>query len=88
MRGRRAKRIGILVLLVLALSVSLYLWTKETLTLVAWSIVGIYTLWGAFHTTYFIAGRKPPYSPSRPALRKLKFSLIVPARNEPLIERT
>ncbi|MCS7117538.1 MAG: glycosyltransferase [Thaumarchaeota archaeon] len=88
MRARRVKRIGKLAVLLLLVSVSLVLWTKTTLVVIAWAITVIYTVWGIFHTAYFLAGRHRPYVPNWPALRKLKFSIIVPARNEPIIERT
>lgn len=54
-------------------------------------LTAFYTLWGIFHLIVVAKGRSPPIEPDYESLlnnRLPKISLIIPARNEPIISRT
>jgi cellulose synthase/poly-beta-1,6-N-acetylglucosamine synthase-like glycosyltransferase len=54
----------------------------------AYTITFLYLFWGIYNMVFLVAGLREPYAPSSQTTRFLKFSLILPAVREPLIERT
>ena len=54
----------------------------------AYSLTFIYTLWGIYHIIIIIYGLRSPFNPGVNPLRHPKISLIIPARDEPILSRT
>lgn len=55
-----------------------------------YGLTGFYTMWGFYHLIVAIKGSSPPFEPDHEALLKNrlpKISLIIPARNEPILSR-
>ena len=50
-------------------------------------ITAIYTVWGVYHMVITIAGLKPPLNPDTKLNEYPKISVIIPARNEPILGR-
>lgn len=56
-----------------------------------YGLTAFYSLWGISHLIVAIRGGSPPFDPDHEALiknRLPKISLIIPARNEPILSRT
>lgn len=70
------------------LLVVLILFPRPLLLFTAYSITIIYTIWGIVHVILMINGLKKPFNPEIKLKRYPKFSLIIPARDEPLLSRT
>jgi cellulose synthase/poly-beta-1,6-N-acetylglucosamine synthase-like glycosyltransferase len=54
----------------------------------AYSLTFIYTLWGIYHIIIIIYGLRSPFNPGVNPRRHPKISLIIPARDEPILSRT
>jgi cellulose synthase/poly-beta-1,6-N-acetylglucosamine synthase-like glycosyltransferase len=55
---------------------------------IATAITAIYTVWGVYHLIITIAGIRLPFNPSTILKEYPKISVIIPARNEPILGRT
>ncbi len=84
----RKRRFYIFLGLLITAVFSFYAFTQLALTVTAYTIVFLFLFWGIYNMVFFISGLREPYNPSPYAARFLKFSLILPAVREPLIERT
>jgi glycosyltransferase XagB len=67
-------------------------YTESFLLSLIYGLTGFYVLWGFYHLAVAIkGGQHPPFEPPYEALvenRLPKISLIIPARNEPILSRT
>ncbi|MEN2975172.1 MAG: glycosyltransferase family 2 protein [Candidatus Caldarchaeales archaeon] len=66
----------------------LLLYPRQTLIVTAYGLSIIYTFWGVYHIVILIAGLKKPFDPGRNPKSYPKISLIIPARDEPILQRT
>jgi cellulose synthase/poly-beta-1,6-N-acetylglucosamine synthase-like glycosyltransferase len=87
-RFLRRRRFYVFLLLLIVVAFSFYAFTKIALTVLAYTITFLYLFWGIYNMVFFVAGLREPYAPTSQTTRFLKFSLILPAVREPLIERT
>jgi cellulose synthase/poly-beta-1,6-N-acetylglucosamine synthase-like glycosyltransferase len=65
-------------------------WYRPELFLFAlsYSISLLFTAWGVYHIALSFVGSTPPLDPELPLLQYPKLSIMIPARNEPLLPRT
>lgn len=61
---------------------------KTLFVFLAYFTTSLYTLWGAYHFLLSFVGIKPPLRPETVLTYYPKISIIIPARNEPLLSRT
>lgn len=66
----------------------LILYPKPVLIFTAYSLTIIYILWGVYHLVILIIGLKKPFNPETKLRTYPKISLIIPARDEPILQRT
>lgn len=80
----------IAVFLILA-STTLYLlvaYPRPFLEFTAYALILTYTLWGVYHLVILISGLRKPFDPGVQTKSYPKISLIIPARDEPILQRT
>ncbi|MEM1954628.1 MAG: glycosyltransferase family 2 protein [Nitrososphaerota archaeon] len=82
------RRFYYLVILLASFAFGLYAQTRLTLLALAYLSIFLYLFWGLYNLLFLFSGLKSPHSPASQPSRFLKFSLILPAVKEPLIERT
>ncbi len=70
------------------LLLALIILPKPSLLFIAYSLTLIYTLWGVYHIIIITYGLKRPFNPGVNPRRHSKISLILPARDEPILSRT
>lgn len=73
---------------VTVLLILLILFPRQLFLFVAYSITIIYTIWGIVHIIIMVNGLRKPFNPEMKPKRYPKISLIIPARDEPLLSRT
>lgn len=73
---------------VIAILILLFFFQREVLLFLAYFITVIYLIWGTYHLAIMIVGVRPPLNPGTSPKRFPKLSLIIPARNEPILPRT
>lgn len=84
MRARKIAALSpILVILIL-----LFFFQREVFIFLAYSLTITYLIWGIYHLAIMFVGVKPPFNPGASPKRFPKLSLIIPARNEPILSRT
>ncbi|MEM1677010.1 MAG: glycosyltransferase [Nitrososphaerota archaeon] len=67
---------------------SLVLYTREVLLFTAYSLTILYMAWGIYHIAILVAGVEKPFNPGTSLKHYPKISLIIPARDEPILQRT
>lgn len=84
MKIRRASAI----LAIVAAALLLIFFPRPVFLVIAYGITVIYLIWGIYNLAIVIAGLKAPLDPGTKPKRFPKLSLILPARNEPILSRT
>lgn len=67
---------------------ALILFPRQLFLFIAYSITIIYTVWGIVHIIIMVNGLKKPFNPEIKPKRYPKISLIIPAKDEPILSRT
>ncbi len=85
---RRHKRK--IIFLAIALTTGLLVWAIPNLllTTIAYAITIIYIAWGVYNVIIFFSGLHPPLNPGITLKEYPKISVIIPAKNEPILGRT
>ncbi|MDW8021319.1 MAG: glycosyltransferase [Nitrososphaerota archaeon] len=73
---------------ILAILILFYFFTREAFIFLAYFLTTAYLIWGVYHLAIMIVGVKPPLNPGSSPKSFPKISLIIPARNEPILSRT
>lgn len=81
-------RIVLATILLLLPIVFLILFPRSTLLIIAYGITILYLGWGLYHIPILVVGAGSPFNPGTNPQRFPKISLIIPARNEPILSRT
>jgi cellulose synthase/poly-beta-1,6-N-acetylglucosamine synthase-like glycosyltransferase len=81
-------RVFIFTALALALCVWSFYSPKTFLISLAYFTTIAYSIWGGYHLLLSFVGLRPPLNPDLNLSYYPKISMIVPARNEPLLSRT
>ncbi len=88
MKNKFNKRVFIAILFLSITSLLLFVFTRPTLTFLAYFITIFYIVWGTYHILLTVKGIGPVFKPATPPSRAPKISIIVPAMNEPILART
>ncbi len=85
---RSHKRKIIFLSIVLLIGLLAWLTPRPLIITLAYTITIIYTAWGIYNVIIFISGLNPPLKPGTALENYPKISVIIPARNEPILGRT
>ena len=72
----------------LAAVVLLVLFPREFFIILAYGLTILYLIWGVYHLVIMAVGLKAPFNPGTNPKSFPKLSLIIPARDEPILSRT
>jgi len=78
----------IAIALLTSLTAILILFPRPTLLIAAYAITILYLAWGLYHIPILAVGSGRPFDPGTSPGGYPKLSLIIPARNEPILART
>lgn len=73
---------------ILAIILLLALYPRQVLLIIAYGLTIIYIAWGIYHVAILAAGVKKPLNPGATPRSYPTISLIIPARDEPILSRT
>jgi cellulose synthase/poly-beta-1,6-N-acetylglucosamine synthase-like glycosyltransferase len=71
-----------------AIILSLIIYPRQVLLFIAYGLTIIYIFWGIYHMIILAAGVKKPVNPGTRPRTYPRISLIIPARDEPILPRT
>ncbi|HEY7507593.1 MAG TPA: glycosyltransferase, partial [Nitrososphaera sp.] len=83
-----AKRAGIFFACMAALAAGAFFFPTVFLFSLVTTITVIYAVWGIYHLLVTLSGLKAPMDPGTVIEQYPKISVIIPARNEPILDRT
>ncbi|MEM4285611.1 MAG: glycosyltransferase [Candidatus Nitrosocaldus sp.] len=88
-------KVSIFLLFITSLLLVIMLVPRQSLEIIVYALVTIYTIWGVYHLILLIHGLSKPFNPlandasrSRYPHSYPKISMIIPVRQEPILSRT
>jgi len=79
---------AIFIVSLIAIMLLLIIYPRQVLLFIAYSLTIAYIFWGIYHIIILAAGVKRPVNPGTRPKTYPRISLIIPARDEPILPRT